>query len=124
MSMNDRTARALSTLVRLREIEEQRALEGMAQDRERVEIAERELAEIEEKSAETSSLAEEHHIRVRAYLANLERSAEQRRDELEERSNELDASRKAFSSARSKRRVFETLLHRRRARVRSLEETE
>ena len=119
-----RTARAWATHVRLRGIAEQRATEGMAQARERVELGERELAEIKEKSAETSSLAEEHHIRVRAYLANLERSAEQRRDELEERSNELDASRKAFSSARSKRRVFETLLNRRRARVRSLEETE
>ena len=107
--MNERTRRALATLVRLREIEERRALENVARDRCLVESARGCVAEMERRSEESRQRIEQHSVRLRAYLAALGRCADSRRQALEDRERDFLDSRRRFGDARSRRRVFEAL---------------
>jgi flagellar biosynthesis chaperone FliJ len=107
--MNERTRRAIATLVRLREVEERRALEDVARDRDLVENARARVSELEDRGEESRRRIEQHSIRLRAYLATLDRCAENRRQALEERERDLLVSRRRFGDARSRRRVFEAL---------------
>ena len=107
--MNERTRRAIATLVRLREVEERQALEDISRDRDLVENARARVSELEQRSEESRRRIDQHSIRLRAYLATLDRCADNRRQTLEEREHDLLVSRRRFGEARSRRRVFEAL---------------
>jgi len=110
---NERTLRALATLVRLREIEERRALESASRDRVSAETARLRVSEVERRRDEARGRLEQHGVRLRAFLATLGRQVARRQESLVTCEHELADSRRRHSEARSRRRILETLRDRR-----------